>query len=91
MKAEKPQILSSTVSNIRNAPGRFIKQDSDTKQWYNVGDFLAKEKISQIFRDLIQSKKRLRVDVKQNLVRRSRINENIISKNKRQQVHFTVS
>jgi len=32
MKAEKPQILSSTVSNIRNAPGRFIKQDSDTKQ-----------------------------------------------------------
>lgn len=64
IKTEKSQILSSAISNTRNAAGRFIKQDPDTKRLHDVGDFVAKEKISQIFHDVIQIKKRPHADEK---------------------------
>lgn len=54
-KSEKSQILSAVVTQIRSGEvnGKFIKQDAETKLWFDVGDVLAKEKISQTFRDAL--------------------------------------
>ena len=55
-KASKSSILMSIVTKLRTSTpkGGFIKEDPDSKQWYDVGDFLAREKISQAFRDALQ-------------------------------------
>ena len=44
-KMEKGYILSVIVQKIRDRAGMggFIKQDTKTSQWYEVGDFLARE------------------------------------------------
>lgn len=54
LQSEKSQILRSIVSQIRNNPshkGGFVKQDPQTSRWFDVGDNLAREKISKAFRD----------------------------------------
>merc|ERR1712232_1268707 len=58
---EKSQILKDIVGQIRLGcginkgngvrGGGFVKQDPATKRWFDVGDNLAKEKISKAFRD----------------------------------------
>jgi len=52
----KSQIICWIIDNIRNSEpaGGFIKQDIGTKEWFDVGDFLSKDKISQTFRDLLR-------------------------------------
>lgn len=54
-RPEKSEILSSIVSEVRlNSPdGGFVKQDTGTGKWFEVGDFLAREKTSQAFRDAL--------------------------------------
>ena len=56
-KIEKGYILSAIVQKIRDRAriGGFIKKD-DNGQWYEVGDFLAREKVSQAFRDVLSEK-----------------------------------
>ena len=54
-KAEKSRIIVSVVSKIqkRNPYGGFIKKDSETGRWYQVGEFVARERTSQAFRDAL--------------------------------------
>jgi hypothetical protein len=54
-KLHKGMILSNIVQRVRiNSPeGGFVKKDSETGRWYEVGDFLAREKTSQYFRDAL--------------------------------------
>ncbi|KAL7570266.1 hypothetical protein ACA910_020688 [Epithemia clementina (nom. ined.)] len=57
-KLEKSYILSDVVEQVRknSGVGGFIKKDPDTGRWYEVGDFLAREKTSQAFRDVLHDK-----------------------------------
>jgi len=54
-KMEKSKILASTVSEIqkKSPSGGFIKKDSETGLWFQIGEFLAREKTSQAFRDAL--------------------------------------
>ena len=54
-RPEKSEILSSIVAEVRlNSPqGGFVKQDTASGKWFEVGDFLAREKTSQAFRDAL--------------------------------------
>jgi len=56
-KKDKTNILLSIVSQVRmrSPKGGFIKQDSTTGLWFEVGDFLAREKVSQAFRDALHN------------------------------------
>jgi hypothetical protein len=52
----KGVILDSIVKEVRKKSGRgggFIKKDDATNRWCEVGDFLAREKTSQCFRDAL--------------------------------------
>jgi hypothetical protein len=70
-KLDKSSVLSDVVEQVRRASpaGGFVKQD-ESGIWYEVGDFLAREKTSQAFRDALHdrykssnvSKKRRRQD-----------------------------
>jgi hypothetical protein len=53
-KLDKSGVLASVVDQVRAASpnGGFVKQN-ETGQWYEVGDFLAREKTSQAFRDAL--------------------------------------
>jgi hypothetical protein len=53
-KQDKSCVLSDVVEQVRLASpsGGFVKQD-DSGRWYEVGDFLAREKTSQAFRDAL--------------------------------------
>jgi hypothetical protein len=60
-KLEKSFILSEIVVAVRRATpsgGGFVKKDNDSERWYEVGDFLAREKTSQAFRDLLHEQYR---------------------------------
>lgn len=54
-KLEKSYILSDIVCEVRqrSPQGGFVKRDSASGRWYEVGDFLAREKTSQAFRDAL--------------------------------------
>lgn len=53
-KLDKSKVLSDVVEQVRlNSPrGGFVKQDASGR-WHEVGDFLAREKTSQAFRDAL--------------------------------------
>lgn len=53
-KLDKSKVLSDVVEQVRlNSPrGGFVKQDNSGR-WFEVGDFLAREKTSQAFRDAL--------------------------------------
>jgi len=56
LQSEKSQILRAIVSQTRNNHpynGGFVKQDPQTSRWFDVGDNLAREKISKAFRDAL--------------------------------------
>jgi len=52
-KDEKSYIIKEIVTQIRKSSpdGGFVKFDKSKNRWCEVGDFLAREKISQTFRD----------------------------------------
>jgi len=56
-KLEKSYILSDVVEKVRknSGIGGFVKKNEDGR-WYEVGDFLAREKTSQAFRDVLHDK-----------------------------------
>merc|ERR1712232_1020840 len=57
-KIQKSQILASVVSEIQwKCPvGGFIKKDSKTGLYFRVGELLAREKVSQAFRDALHDR-----------------------------------
>jgi hypothetical protein len=58
-KMEKSYILSDIVAKIRKSSpngGAFVKKCPESKQYYDVGCFLAREKTSQAFRDALHDK-----------------------------------
>eukprot|EP00980_Cylindrotheca_fusiformis_P017897 scaffold5682_cov140-Cylindrotheca_fusiformis.AAC.8 len=52
-KIQKPSVARVIVRAIRNGdpPGRFLKKDSKTGLWYDIGDKRAAEKTSQALRE----------------------------------------
>jgi hypothetical protein len=56
-KMEKGNIISIVYEEIQEQGdgGGFIKKD-DNGRWYDVGEFLAREKVSQAFRDALHDK-----------------------------------
>lgn len=54
-RQDKSDILSTIVTEVRMASpeGGFIKQETKNGRWFEVGDFLAREKVSQAFRDAL--------------------------------------
>jgi len=54
-KMEKTFILGDIIAQVRaNSPdGGFVKKDAKDGRWYEVGDYLAREKTSQAFRDAL--------------------------------------
>ena len=54
-RTDKTFIVCSIVSEVRKCSpkGGFVKKDSTTSRWYEVGDFNAHEKTSQMFRDVL--------------------------------------
>ncbi|CAB9497268.1 Nitrilase family, member 2 [Seminavis robusta] len=54
-RVDKTAILMEVIATVRaNSPnGGFIKQNPKTGQFFEVGDFLAKEKTAQAFRDAL--------------------------------------
>lgn len=58
-KYDKSAIIDEIVAIVRYQSGRgggFVKKDATTGRFYEVGDYLAREKTSQAFRDAIQVK-----------------------------------
>mmetsp|Transcript_14491 Transcript_14491/g.31625 ORF Transcript_14491/g.31625 Transcript_14491/m.31625 type:complete len:321 (+) Transcript_14491:287-1249(+) len=53
-KQEKSSIVISIVDTIRSQGGRFLKQDDD-KQWYDIGDSQAREKVGHSLRDQVNA------------------------------------
>jgi hypothetical protein len=56
-KLDKSGVLSKVVDEVRqfSPRGGFVKQDTNGK-WHEVGDFLAREKTSQAFRDALHDR-----------------------------------
>ena len=56
-KLDKSGVLNQVVAEVRRTKpgGGFVKQD-DSGRWYEVGDFLAREKTSQAFRDALHER-----------------------------------
>jgi hypothetical protein len=56
-KLDKSSVLAKVVAQIRakSPSGGFVKQD-EQERWFEVGDFLAKEKTSQAFRDALHER-----------------------------------
>jgi hypothetical protein len=55
-KFSKSYILRSTMHQARfgsTTEGCFVKKDPESGRWYEVGDFIAREMISQSFRDAL--------------------------------------
>jgi hypothetical protein len=51
-KLEKSRIVTSVFDEV-NRRGGFVRQDAKSKQWYSVPEMMAREKISQAFRDCL--------------------------------------
>jgi len=59
-KSEKAKIISGIVDQVRQSSssgGGFVKQD-ESGRWYEVGDFIAREKTAQLFRDALHEQYR---------------------------------
>jgi hypothetical protein len=52
-KLHKSKLSRTLVTRVRqlDPPGRFLKQNQNTKEWVDVGDITAREKTSQVLRD----------------------------------------
>jgi hypothetical protein len=57
-KLDKSNVLSRVVDQVRHQSpsGGFVKQSATTGRWFEVGDFLAREKTSQAFRDALHDR-----------------------------------
>merc|ERR1719469_1766371 len=59
-KTTKSYIIMSIVDRIRkeSLSGGFVKRNKDDGKWYEIGDHLAREKVSQCLRDSLSQKYR---------------------------------
>lgn len=57
-KKSKSELIKGLVAKVRDSSpdGGFVKFDSASRRWYDVGDRLAREKVSQTFRDALNDK-----------------------------------
>merc|ERR1712176_749104 len=57
-KTTKSYIIMSIVDQIRKGSpnGGFVKRNKDDGKWYEIGDHLAREKVSQCLRDSLSQK-----------------------------------
>lgn len=53
-KQDKMDIITEVIQLIRAQGGSFLRQDIANDRYYEIGDRLAREKISQSFRDAIR-------------------------------------
>jgi len=59
-KAQKSNIICEIIDLVRkDSPnGGFVKKDEPSGRWFEVGNFLAREKVSQAFRDVLHDQYR---------------------------------
>ena len=60
-KLEKGAIVMKIVQWIRDScrdGGGFVRQDSETGQWFEIGDNLAREKVGHAIRDAVKARQR---------------------------------
>lgn len=57
-KLEKSLFLSKIVNQVRDLGGRFVRKQETSGMWEDVGDYVAREKVGQGFRDLLDTKYR---------------------------------
>eukprot|EP00980_Cylindrotheca_fusiformis_P005561 scaffold1177_cov79-Cylindrotheca_fusiformis.AAC.3 len=58
-RSEKSAIISEIVTSIRESStqgGGFVRLDSNTRRWYEVGDKVARDKVGQTLRDSSNTK-----------------------------------
>ncbi|KAL9188587.1 hypothetical protein ACHAXT_006965 [Thalassiosira profunda] len=70
-RLDKPLVAMEIINEWRglDPPGRFLKQDDDTKLWNDVGDKKAREKTSQALREKTPVKQRDDYDPRQRTAR----------------------
>lgn len=75
-KKSKSDLIKSLMQQVReNSPqGGFVKFDSETGRWFEVGDRIAREKVSQCFRDALNDQYRSSTTSKTLKRRQERIN-----------------
>merc|ERR1711862_539563 len=61
IKVKKPAVARHVVAEVKklNPPGRFLKREESSKQWYVVSDKNAAEKASQALREKTSKEKNL--------------------------------
>lgn len=69
--SSRSKLLVQKVREL-DPPGRFLKQDSTTLIWKDVGDVLAREKTSQVLRDAVKSYKKLPPHMRKNAASNSK-------------------
>lgn len=93
-KLEKSYILCDIVAQVRsNSPnGGFVKKDPKDGRWCEVGDFLAREKTSQAFRDALHDQykssntaKKIRRQSEQKTIPRRAFSTSLLEQSKSQQ------
>ncbi|CAB9510725.1 expressed unknown protein [Seminavis robusta] len=52
-KKGKSNLSRDLVQQVRDLPGRFLKRNPVTNEWEDVGDEIAREKVSQVLRDAV--------------------------------------
>ena len=57
-RAQKTAIVSEVVELVRQKSpgGGFVKYERKSNKWYEVGDHVAREKVSQAFRDMLHDR-----------------------------------
>jgi hypothetical protein len=75
-KKAKSELIKNIVVQIRESSpeGGFVKYDSGSSKWYEVGDRIAREKVSQTFRDALNDQYKSSTTSKTLKRRQERIN-----------------
>lgn len=75
-KKSKSELIKEVVAKVRESSpgGGFVKFDTDQGMWYEVGDRIAKEKVSQTFRDALNDRYKSSTTSKTLKRRQERIN-----------------
>jgi hypothetical protein len=78
-RAEKSARVTQIVEIVRSSGGHFVKQDATTKQWFEIGDTRAADKVGHALRDADTELRRKHTSKK--------MNENVLpaSKKRKQQ------
>ena len=77
-KKSKSDLIKTIMQQVRDKSpeGGFVKFESDSGRWFEVGNRIAREKVSQTFRDALNDKYRSSTTSKTLKRRQERINKN---------------